>query len=55
MIAITAVNPRAYRKPRNSAMKISPIATSSGPIEVASIPWYSLANFSLKKTFQVES
>ena len=39
---ITPRNPIAYSSPRNSAMKISPSATSSGPSDVASIPSYSL-------------
>ncbi len=34
MTPMTAVNPVAYSRPRSSARKISPMATSSGPREV---------------------
>ena len=36
---ITAVKPVAYSSPRSRARKISPMATSSGPSEVYSMPW----------------
>ena len=55
MPTMTIRNPEEYRPPRISAQVISPIATSSGPSEVASIESYSFANFSLKNTLIVES
>ncbi len=35
----TAINAHAYENPRKSAQPISPNATSSGPMDVASMPW----------------
>ena len=39
MTSMTTMKPTAYRKPRKSAMKISPMATSMGPRDVWSIAW----------------
>ncbi len=52
---ITIRKPVEYSPPRIRAQPISPIATSSGPSEVASIESYSFAYLILKNTFMVES